>query len=214
MSELSKRSAKYYFIGGLKQVGIMILLQVALVVEWVVLGYDDHENIMDFVIEMLITAGAYFTIFINLLYAMYGPNWYDSMVLSMGARRKDVFWGEMIKQITFVVGNSLVYMLVVAISKEHSYMYFILCSAVIGIAVGPLGLVIGHTMKKFGKLAVIIVALISGCFGAFLIFSVEDSKFAIKFPHIGFALVLLVGIVVFVASEAWVYKLNKKSMVI
>ena len=212
MSDLSKRSAKYFFIQGLKFFFYTFLVQLLLVVEWIVIGGEEGTSTLDFVLNMLLNLGGYFIVFINLIFALYSPNWYDSVALSMGARRKDIFWGEIIKQFTFVVCNTAVLMLIAVVFHRNESLGYLLKSSILSIAIGPLGLVLGHKIKKFGKLFIGIIAVACGCFGGYFALSTMD-VFTFNVPHISTLMFGIISLVLFLLFEVWVYKLNSKCMV-
>ena len=213
MSSLAKRSAKYFFKEGLKTLGLVLGLEVLLIIEWLIIGLD-KDSLVDYVINMFMSVGSIFIVMMNLMYSFYGPNWYDSMVLSMGARRKDIFVGELIKQFTFVGGNFVALSLVAIILHQYKYIIIVLTTSIIAIALGPIGLIVGHKVNKYGKVIIMIIAIIGGCFGVSLTGAGFWMKeFITDFPAFTLQLVILGAIVIFGLAELWAYKLNQKSMV-
>ncbi|SDB31236.1 hypothetical protein SAMN02910298_01548 [Pseudobutyrivibrio sp. YE44] len=212
MSNLSKRAAKYYFLQGIKFIVWVILIQGFLFAEWLVIGGDPGESALEHATDMLFSIGGFMTIFLNGMFSLYGPNWYDSMALSMGARRKDIFWGQIIKQFTFVIGATLCYVIVALVSGQTSYLLTIVVEGILAIAAGPIGQVIGYKIKRFGKIAVLFMAIIGGSFGA--AFALQATGvFVFEYQSISIALIAVVVLVVFALFEMWVYKLNSKLMV-
>ena len=213
MSSLAKRSAKYFFKEGLKTLGLVLGLEVLLIIEWLIIG-SDEESIVEYVLNMFMSVGSIFIVMMNLMYSFYGPNWYDSMALSMGARRKDIFIGELIKQFTFVGGNFVALSLIAVIFQQYKYIILILISCIIAIALGPIGLIVGHKVSKYGKVIIMIIAIIGGVFGVSLAMAgFWMNEFITGFPAFTFQLVILGAIVIFGLAELWAYKLNQKSMV-
>ena len=159
MSELSKRSAKYFFIQGMKSFGLVVGIEALLTVEFFVLGMGRNEGFVEYLTGTALTMGSYFMVFMNIIFGMYGPNWYDSMVLSMGARRKDVFWGEIIKQISFITVCTVLHVIIVIASKQYVYLYYVIGTAAIAIVTGPLGLIVGHKIKRYGKIIVVTIMI-------------------------------------------------------
>ncbi|MBO6128017.1 MAG: hypothetical protein J6P79_03860 [Pseudobutyrivibrio sp.] len=214
MTSLAKRSAKYFFKEGLKLLGIVLGLECILVIEWIIIG-SDKESFMDYLFQMLMSVGCIVVILMNMLYSFYGPNWFDSLVLSMGARRKDIFVGELIKQLTFVGGNFVIYTILMAIFGKYEYLLLNLLASLIAFALGPVGLLIGYNVHSHGKVVIIVVALIGGIGGGLTGFA-SASNIAFSVGSVG-GLVLIItiiaSIIIFAASEFWVYKLNQKSMV-
>ena len=213
MSSLAKRSAKYFFKEGLKTLGLVLGMECLLIIEWLIIG-SDEESIVEYVLNMFMSVGSIFIVMMNLMYSFYGPNWYDSMALSMGARRKDIFIGELIKQFTFVGGNFVALSLIAVIFQQYKYIILILISCIIAIALGPIGLIVGHKVSKYGKVIIMIIAIIGGVFGVSLAMAgFWMNEFITGFPAFTFQLVILGAIVIFGLAELWAYKLNQKSMV-
>ena len=213
MSSLAKRSAKYFFKEGLKTLGLVLGMEVLLIIEWLIIG-SDEKSIVEYVLNMFMSVGSIFIVMMNLMYSFYGPNWYDSMALSMGARRKDIFIGELIKQFTFVGGNFVALSLIAVIFQQYKYIILILISCIIAIALGPIGLIVGHKVSKYGKVIIMIIAIIGGVFGVSLAMAgFWMNEFITGFPAFTFQLVILGAIVIFGLAELWAYKLNQKSMV-
>ena len=213
MSSLAKRSAKYFFKEGLKTLGLVLGLECLLIIEWLIIG-SDEKSIVEYVLNMFMSVGSIFIVMMNLMYSFYGPNWYDSMALSMGARRKDIFIGELIKQFTFVGGNFVALSLIAVIFQQYKYIILILISCIIAIALGPIGLIVGHKVSKYGKVIIMIIAIIGGVFGVSLAMAgFWMNEFITGFPAFTFQLVILGAIVIFGLAELWAYKLNQKSMV-
>lgn len=213
MSSLSLRTYKYYFIRGLKWALYMIGLQCVLVLEWVLFGVDNGGDLLSYVLNMYISCGVLLLIIVNTMFSIYGPNWYDSIVLSMGARRKDIFWGEMIKQLVFIVANALVFITVSIVFGRTESVIYIVLAAIIGFILGPVGLIVGYSIKNYGRIVVAVIAMICGIFGAIMSGFARTGYSIIKFPLITIPAVFVGAIVVFVLLEVWVYKLNKKCMV-
>lgn len=213
MSSLAKRSAKYFFKEGIKTLGLVLGIECILIIEWLIIG-SDEKSLVEYVLNMFMSVGSIFIIMMNMMYSFYGPNWYDSMALSMGARRKDIFIGELIKQFTFVGGNFVALSLIAVIFQQYKYIILILISCIIAIALGPIGLIVGHKVSKYGKVIIMIIAIIGGVFGVSLAMAgFWMNEFITGFPAFTFQLVILGAIVIFGLAELWAYKLNQKSMV-
>lgn len=214
MSSLAKRSAKYFFKEGLKAVGLVLGIECLLVIEWLILGVDE-EYFVDYLFRMVMSVGCIIVVMINMMYSFYGPNWYDSLVMSMGARRKDIFIGELIKQATFVGSNLAVYVILIVIFNKYEYLLLMILSSIVSFALGPVGLVIGHKVHNHGKVIVFIIAMIAGCGGGFIgYFSATGVSIGIESmgAYVIIA-VLIIAVIIFALFEFWAYKLNQKSMV-
>ena len=214
MSSLAKRSAKYYFKEGLKVLALVLGIECCLVIEWFVLGANE-KNPMDYLFQMIMSVGCIIVVMINMMHSFYGPNWYDSLAMSMGARRKDIFIGELIKQATFVGSYMVVYIILIAIFNKYEYLLLMILSNIVSFALGPVGLVIGHKVHNHGKIIVFIIAMIAGCGGGFSGFF-SATGVSIGIESIGayvIIAVLIIAVIIFALFEFWAYKLNQKSMV-
>lgn len=214
MSSLAKRSAKYYFKEGLKAVGIVLGIECLLVIEWFILGTDE-EHFVDYLFQMVMSVGCIIVVMMNMMYSFYGPNWYDSMALSMGARRKDIFLGDLIKQATFVGSNLAVYVILIVIFNKYEYILLMILSSIVSFALGPVGLVIGHKVHNHGKVIVFIIAMLAGGGGGFVGFATATGL-AFGAEMLGAFLItatVIGSIIIFALFEFWAYKLNQKSMV-
>ncbi|MDC7278976.1 hypothetical protein NXH64_05590 [Butyrivibrio fibrisolvens] len=215
MNSLLARTRKYYFLAGLKLFGYVAAVQLLLVVEWTFFGVEE-EDIVGFVSQNVITFNAMFMVLFNMLFAIYGPNWYDSMVLSMGARRRDVFWGQLIKQSVFVGLSAILSIVLCVVFKHENFLGYTIVAVAAAMILGALGLVIGYKVKKYGKIVIfgllIIVGVQAGIWGFVL-------ATGIKLPigSLNSAMILsLIGagaVAVFVLLEFWAYRLNQKCMV-
>ena len=214
MSSLAKRSAKYYFKEGLKALALVLGIECFLVIEWFILGANE-KNPMDYLFQMVMSVGCIIVVMINMMYSFYGPNWYDSLAMSMGARRKDIFIGELIKQATFVGSYMVVYIILIAIFNKYEYLLLMILSSIVSFALGPVGLVIGHKVHNHGKVIVFIIAMIAGGGGGFVGFATATGL-AFGAEMLGAFLItatVIGSIIIFALFEFWVYKLNQKSMV-
>ena len=211
MSNLSKVSAKYYFIEGLKASGWCVLIQSVIILFQSLEASNHSMSSIEYAIENLLSLGIVFVILMNGVYSMYGPNWYDNIVLAMGGRRKDIFWGEIIKQFTIVFINSLLYIIVAIVSSNTGYVVNIFSGIIFAIIAGPIGVIIGFTVGKFGRYVILGVVAIAGSFGYAMAMS---SLGFFDFPPYSVALLGLVASILYIVLEIWVYKLYQRLMVI
>ena len=212
MSELSKRSAKYFFIQGLKMMLLILGIQAVLCVEWALMA-EDTASMLEQITRMSLMCGIMFMILFNLIYAVYGPNWLDSLVLSMGARRKDVFVGEIIKQFTFIILNTIIYLTIAVTTDNKRWIPIIFISAVVAALTGAIGQVIGYKIKKYGKVYLVIIGLIAGCFGAFASVTTFLDIDVLESFNMSTGLIIALALVLFGLFEFWAYKLGQKCMV-
>lgn len=213
MSDLSKRASKYFLLQGLKLTGYVFLIYGILFLEWILIGSDDEIGVLNFTLQMFLLIGGFFSILMNVIFSMYGPNWYDGLALSMGARRKDVFLGEFIKQGVFVLCHFAVLMGVAIIFKKDMYKEYILFTSFLSFVLGPLGLIIGYSIRKYGKIIIFVIAIASGLCGAWGSIAITSGTFAVNFQNLNAYVIAVVGLIIFAGLEFVVYKLNQKSMV-
>ena len=212
MSELTKRSAKYFFIQGLKALAGMILIELVIVLEWTIMG-TENGSLIEHISKEVIFLGACFNVVLNMMYSIYGPTWYDSLALSMGARRKDIFWGEIIKQLVLVLGNTGILLLVCITCSQQQLINFVLSVGVVAIVAGPLGLIIGHKMKKYGMFVAFFIVIIASVVGKTLALSGFGATFFETISGMGVLGILAISVIAFLLLEVLVNRVNQKSMV-
>ena len=218
MSELSKRAAKYYFVQGAKQALFVFAFLMMMIVfnSLVFIDGSLKDSFMNSIGNAL-CYGSYMVILCNFMFSVYGPNWYDSIALSLGCRRKDIFIGEMIKQAVFVLSNFIVLIALEVIGNMDSVMVLI-GTAILGFIMGPLGLILGHKIKKIGRIVIIIPIMIGVFLSATLsnVIAMRREAFLTEgSPMTGFVIgFIIVAAVLFTLFEFWAYNLNKKSMVV
>lgn len=213
MGILSKRAAKYYFLHGLKLSAVSIgsILCVGFVWTLTMFGEDGWD---ERVIRMALQFTRYMVPYLNLCYSIYSPSWYDSLALSMGARRKDIFYGNIIKQSVFALTNVLFFCLLALISGQTGIVEQAVSIACISLFGGAFGLYMGHKVKKYGR-----VVMMAACF-IFVIFYtgtsllyIIDGNFIAKVE--AYKPVLIAGaVILFGVMEVMIYRVNKKSMVV
>ena len=218
MSELSKRAAKYYFVQGLKQ-SLFVLAFLMMMTVFNSLVFIDGSVKDSFMnsIGNALRYGSYMIILCNFMFSVYGPNWYDSIALSLGCRRKDIFIGEMIKQAVFVLSNFIVLIVLAVIGNMDSVMVLI-GTAILGFIMGPLGLILGHKIKKIGRIVIIIPIMIGVFLSATLsnVIAMRTEAFLTEGSSMtGFVIgFIIVAAVLYTLFEFLAYNLNKKSMVV
>ena len=214
MSDLSKRTYKYYFLNGLKSYGIVLLIELVLIVEWILIGSD--EDLTDYVPRMFCMVCGLFTPLMNGIYSMYGPSWYDSLTLSMGARRKDIFVGQIIRQLIMIVCNTAVVALAGSLFLSKFFVLYAYSTGLLALLTGAAGLIVGYKLRRYGKIVIIIIAfgcaILGGSIGVsaavhgniYLLTSIAS------IPPVIFPIIIML---IYVVLEAWVYKLSKTMMV-
>ncbi len=214
MSDLSKRTYKYYLINGLKNYGLILLIEMLLILEWILIGSD--EDLRDYIPRMFVMVGGLFTTILNGIYSMYGPGWYDSLTLSMGARRKDIFVGQLIKQLIIVACNTAVVAVVASIFLSKFFMYYVYATALIGLVTGAAGNVVGHKLRRYGKVVIMVIVIACVILGASIGMVVALDGSPVLLTNVGSippAVFPILIILLFVGLEAWGYKLSKTMMV-
>ena len=218
MSELSKRAAKYYFVQGAKQALFVFafLMMMTVFNSLVFIDGSVKDSFMNSIGNAL-RYGSYMIILCNFMFSVYGPNWYDSIALSLGCRRKDIFIGEMIKQAVFVLSNFIVLIALAVIGNMDSVMV-VIGTAILGFIMGPLGLILGHKIKKIGRIVIIIPIMIGAFLSATLsnVIAMRTEAFLTEGSSMtGFVIgFIIVAIVLYTLFEFLAYNLNKKSMVV
>lgn len=215
MGSLANRARKFYFLQGLKLFGYVSAVQLILVFEWIMFGTEEADMV-GFVSQNFITFNAAFMVLFNMMFSIYGPNWYDSMVLSMGARRKDIFWGEIIKQVTYTTLTAALNIIVCIVFNHTNFLGYTFVAIATAMILGAGGLVIGYKIRKYGKIVIfgilMVIFILSGIVGGLM----AIGKFTV-ISKLGSGLLLTavgaVAVIVFILLELWAYKLNQKSMV-
>lgn len=214
MSDLSKRTYKYYLMNGLKNYGLILLIEMLLILEWILIGSD--EDLREYIPRMFVMVGGLFTTILNGIYSMYGPGWYDSLTLSMGARRKDIFVGQLIKQLIIVVCNTAVVAVVASIFLSKFFMYYVYATALMGLVTGAAGNVVGHKLRRYGKVVIMVIVIACVILGASIGMVVALDGSPVLLTNVGSippAVFPILIILLFVGLEAWGYKLSKTMMV-
>ncbi|SFU89915.1 hypothetical protein [Butyrivibrio sp. INlla21] len=218
MGELSKRAAKYYFVQGTKQ-ALFVLAFLAMITVLNCLVFVDG-SVMDSLMDNIgssIRYGSYMIVLCNFMFSVYGPNWYDSIALSLGCRRKDIFIGEMIKQVMFVLSDFIVLIALATVAKQE-YIIVLIGFVVLGLVMGPLGLIVGHKIKRIGRIVVLVTIMVGAFFSAMLsnIIAMRTEAFITEgCPVTGVVIgFIIVAAVLYTLFEFWAYNLNKKSMVV
>ncbi len=212
MSDLSKRAAKYYLVQGVR-LFIAVLLGMTFVGTVWILTHFGETNYVESVFYMILSLGTVFMIMMNFMYSVYSPGWYDSMVLSMGARRKDIFWGVLIKQITFSVCYAIFLSLMSILTSRPERIKSIMMSAAASLFMGAAGIIVGHAVKKCGRIVYYIFLIIVSGVGAGSMVMLEHREHVFTLGNATKYVIAMAGLLLFVIMEFVIYRLNKKSMV-
>lgn len=211
---LARRSDKYYVKTGLYTLGYALLLECLLIAELIFFDYGNDLR-MDYIARSGISFFFMILILFNAMYSLYAANWTDSIVLSMGARRKDIFRGQILKTTVCLVLGAALALIAIYFTKQFELIGLLIMSIIGAFPLTALFYGIGHKIRKWGRVAVMIIAIIGGICGAAV--SAGSILRQVFFPafnlQISFAIYALVCVVAFVLLEMWVYKLSSKSMV-
>ncbi|MBO4911124.1 MAG: hypothetical protein J5504_00230 [Butyrivibrio sp.] len=217
MSELSKRVVKYYFKQGFKLFAYVLLGIIPLGCVWAFMVYGNDYDWKRQLFRMLFGYCEWLVPYFIFCFSMQAPTWHDSMAMSMGARRKDVFCGNLIKQGTFALCSSFGYILLILWSRQTEQMNHVLFLLAISLASGSVGHFLGYKVYRYGRKVMLISVI------AFLItYSVVRVSYTINYYHMAkmfsfekniFAYILGF-IILFVVMEILIYKANKKCVVI
>ncbi len=212
MSDLSKRAAKYYLVQGVR-LFIAVLLGMTFVGTVWILTHFGETNYVESVFYRIFSLGTVFMIMMNFMYSVYSPGWYDSMVLSMGARRKDIFWGVLIKQITFIVCYAIFLSLMSILTSRPERIKSIMMSSAVSLFMGAAGIIVGHAVKKYGRIVYHIFLIIVLGVGSGSLVMLEHREHVFTLGNATKYVIAMAGLLLFVIMEFVIYRLNKKSMV-
>ncbi|RKM58137.1 hypothetical protein D6853_00955 [Butyrivibrio sp. X503] len=213
MSELSKRTAKYYFVQGIKLFLVMLLGIVIFGAVWTNI-YLGEVDITDKVLYRILSFGGVFMIMMNMMYSMYSPGWYDNMVLSMGARRKDIFFGDFIKQITFIICNMLLYSTMALAVHKSEHIKRILICGVFALLMGAVGIIVGHIIKKYGRTTFIVISVVCSATFGLIMCEVANGIHLFGLGENKENVISIAAVLLFVFMEYVIYRLNRKVMVV
>ena len=215
MSRLTKASIKYYVREGAILMALVLGIGVLFLAEMAVLNLGE-DNYFEYTVMSVTMMVGMFMVMFNVMKSFYGANWTDSMVLSMGARRKDVFRGEIIKSVIYNAGCTLAMILLVVVAKQYYLVTYIAIMFCVSFPAGALGQAIGFKVRKYGKAVLFaIIIVFAGCGGAVgSMTSDGDRTFsAMSVLNVNLLIVAIISAVLFVLIELWVYNLNKNCMV-
>ena len=122
----------------------------------------------------------------------------------------------LIKQLIIVVCNTAVVAVVASIFLSKFFMYYVYATALMGLVTGAAGNVIGHKLRRHGKVVIMVIVLGCAILGGMIGVGAAIDGNAIlvtnvaSIPPILFPILI---ILLFVGLEAWGYKLSKTMMV-
>lgn len=212
---LAARALKYYLGIALQRLGITAGITALIFVEFLII-HSGEPNFVQTTVRLCFLMFALFAMLFNPMYAMYGPNWYDSNVLSMGGRRKDIFWCSIVKELLYESVCMVVIIVAHNIAGTTELIPYGIVLIGLSLPLAGIARIIGHNIKKHGRLPVIILALTAGAGGA-AVSMIETMGVDIysKLPSTASQLcVYLLGCLgAYAIFQIFVYKLCSKAMV-
>ncbi|MCR5416466.1 MAG: hypothetical protein K6E79_06700 [Pseudobutyrivibrio sp.] len=198
MDTLKARTIKFYLIKSFQLVVITIGLGLLLFVEGLFFGIGEADQMIES-INLGSTGLLIGIMLMPAMYAIYGPNLYDSLVLSMGARRIDIFWGNILKEVTFSVCSAIIICIFGAVIDLPNFTTLSLIVPSFGLIMSALCRLVAIKFKNVGKLAIVVVALISGFVGATVGYTFEQNTLVDVFSNMNVGLFVVLGIIGVVA---------------
>ena len=212
---LAARSLTYYLKTSVQYLGYSIAIAALIFVEFLFI-HSGEADAYGIAFRMAVSILAMFIAMLNPMYALYSPNWYDSNVLSMGGRRRDIFWGSIVKEILFILMGLII---VSAIYSIYGTPEMIPTAVYLMFGALPftgLARIIGHKIRKNGRIAVIIIAVLAG-FSAATASALSRVRINILdiLPGDGASMLLyiLIALGIYAVLQIFIYRLCSKAMV-
>ena len=215
MSRLTKVSIRYYVREALLLMGLVYAIGAIFFIEMAALNFGESNDIEYLIMSVTMMCGMFMIMFSSMK-NFYAANWRDSMVLSMGARRKDIFRGEIVKAFVYNLGCLLIGGAILIALKQYSFLGYLFTVFCISFPAGALGQALGYKVRKYGKIVLLVMIIVFAGFGGAASAAAAGSDKAVSAfgafnTNIG--IVAIVCGVLFVLLELWVYRLNKNCMV-
>jgi hypothetical protein len=214
MASLAVRSSGYFFRRAIKFLGIILGVAAFIVGEMFVLNFGE-ESMIESILLWAVVGPAMMASILNMTYSLYSVSWQDSMVLAMGARRRDIFWGEII-QTAVLLGGSLLVDVILVLATNQQYMFPIIgLMYSLALPTGAIAMVVAHKLQKYGRVVMMIFVVIAAVIGGMIGGTAATGNvfFFNWFAATPVVAVAAVSVVVYLLLEVWVYQLNKTSMV-
>ena len=212
MSDLRKRTCIYYFRDFVKLWLLTGGLMLLLLAEHFVI-YAGNPLMLKNSIRTCTSVCGLFIFLFNCIYALYGPAWNDSIVLSMGARRSDIFIGTTMRELVYPLsGLGVLYIICKLTGLENLFgLETLLISAAIGLS--GLARIIGYKVKKYGKIVTMVSAVIAGCCGSLLATYWGGKSNWLDLSRTFFVGAFIGSLIIFVLLRFIIYRLNSKTAV-
>jgi len=158
MNVTTKKTFFYFFKTAQKTVGLCVALCALIIGEFLILDPDFQME----------GAAQRFSGYIMMLYmiiqaawGMYAISYYDSLIMSFGAKRKDVFVGEILREMLTAIEITIMYVILQKVGGGETNPQNALIFMVVGLAAGAIMRIVGGLNLKHGRLVYLI--LILGC---------------------------------------------------
>ncbi len=211
---LATRSNIYYAVTGLKLLGTVGACVLVLVAEFFIMYYGNDE-LFKYQMNTLVMLAMMFLVMFNGIFSLYSANWTDSMVLSMGARRKDIFRGQIIKTVVAMVLGTGVVIAAMYLTDQMDHLRIVIGMAIAAFPISALFYALGHKIRKFGKLGFVVIIMAATIGGILFGFNAATpgNPLAAFVRNLNTGAIIGIAVVLYLLFELWAYKLNKKSMV-
>ena len=214
MNSLGMRSVRYFLGRAVKYLGVVIGVGLFLVAEMFVLNIGEPDQI-EVSLNWLISGPIFMASIMNVAYSLYSVSWTDSVVLSMGARRKDIFIGDIIQTIVLLGGAWLFVTIAAIITNQSTMIGFNSIIFVVGFPLGAVATIVAHKLQKLGRVVmfvfVFIAAILGGLAGGMTAY--EGAAFFNWFAGLSAITIIGVALIIYLLLEVYIYRLNKTSMV-
>lgn len=214
MNSLGMRSVRYFLGRAVKYLGVVIGVGLFLVAEMFVMNIGEPDQ-MEVVLNWLISGPIFMASIMNVAYSLYSVSWTDSVVLSMGARRKDIFIGDIIQSVVILGGTWLFVTIAAIITNQSTMIGFNSIIFVVGFPLGAVATIVAHKLQKLGRVVmfvfVFIAAILGGIAGGMTAY--EGAGFFNWFAGLSAITITGAALIIYLLLEVYIYRLNKTSMV-
>lgn len=215
MSDLRKRTCIHYLKDAMKMLLLALGIEAIIIVEQIILSVGELDSISSMFSSAIVLFGL-FILLLNVIYAMYGPAWTDSIVLSMGVRRSDIYVGNILKEITFAGAGLIILLAACNFTGTYDLMFYSIYVCIASLVCANVARIIGYKIRKFGKIAIMVTVVICSLSGMAVGMSValdglvfDWLKFSVNTTIITWG----VALVIYVILQGIVRRLNSKTRV-
>ena len=212
---LAARSLTYYLKTSVQYIGYSIAIAALIFVEFLFI-HSGEADTFGIAFRMAVSILAMFIAMLNPMYALYSPNWYDSNVLSMGGRRRDIFWGSIVKEILFILMGLIIVSAIYSIYGTPEMIPTAVYLMFGSLPFTGLARIIGHKIRKNGRIAVVVIAIVAGFSAAAVSMISNSGLYVFDFlPEGGVSMLLyiLIALGIYAVLQIFVYRMCSKAMV-